>query len=239
MSDGFPVLTIVTVTKNSGRTLEQAVKSVCRQKDNRVEYILIDGNSTDSTREILEGHKECLDIVVIEEDEGLYFAMNKGVDLAKGKYISFLNADDYYLENSLAKILSILEVNTSKSYVAEIELVDQNSTLSVPVTQIYHRMIPHPGLFLLTESMRTLGGFDTSFSVAADYELVCRIISQGHIIENLNFPVAAHRSGGYSQQRQVKSIFETFKIQRKYYKKRLLHSLYLFLKSLIHAGIKK
>ena len=95
------LITIVTVVKNSERTIEKCIQSVLNQKYDNFEYIVIDGGSTDKTKEILEKYKEKIHKVISEKDNGIWDAMNKGLNLASGNIIGFLNADDYYYPNCL------------------------------------------------------------------------------------------------------------------------------------------
>ena len=94
-------ISIITVVKNSSNTIEKTIQSLLSQKYKNVEYLVIDGNSTDGTLEILNKYKENISLLISEEDKGIWNAMNKGVSLAKGDIIGFLNADDIYYENSL------------------------------------------------------------------------------------------------------------------------------------------
>ena len=90
------LITIVTVVKNSEQTIEKCIQSVLEQKYDNFEYIVIDGGSTDKTKEILEKYKKKIHKVISEKDNGIWDAMNKGLNLASGDIIGFLNADDYY-----------------------------------------------------------------------------------------------------------------------------------------------
>ena len=94
-------ISIITVVKNSSKTIEKTIQSLLSQKYKNVEYLVIDGNSTDGTLEILNKYKENISLLISEEDKGIWDAMNKGVSLAKGDIVGFLNADDTYYENSL------------------------------------------------------------------------------------------------------------------------------------------
>ena len=94
-------ISIITVVKNSSKTIEKTIQSLLSQKYKNVEYLVIDGNSTDGTLEILNKYRENISLLISEEDKGIWDAMNKGVSLAKGDIIGFLNADDTYYENSL------------------------------------------------------------------------------------------------------------------------------------------
>ena len=94
-------ITIITVVKNSASTIEKCIKSVLEQNYDEIEYIVIDGNSEDGTKEILEKYKDKIDNLIIENDKGIWDAMNKGVKKATGEIVGFLNADDFYYPGAL------------------------------------------------------------------------------------------------------------------------------------------
>ena len=92
-------ITIITVVKNSEKTIERCIKSVLSQNYNNLEYIIIDGNSSDGTEKIINKYKNQITKIIIGEDSGIWDAMNKGINLASGEILGFLNADDYYYDN--------------------------------------------------------------------------------------------------------------------------------------------
>ena len=95
------LITIITVVKNSAPTIEKCIKSVLDQDYDKIEYIIIDGKSNDGTIEILEKYKKKINKIIIDNDKGIWDAMNKGVEIAKGDIVGFLNADDFYNSGTL------------------------------------------------------------------------------------------------------------------------------------------
>ena len=95
------LLSIITVVKNAETTIERCIKSVLNQNYKKIQYIIIDGNSKDQTKKIIEQYKNRISLIISEDDNGIWDAINKGIKLAKGEIIGFLNADDFYYENSL------------------------------------------------------------------------------------------------------------------------------------------
>lgn len=95
------LISIITVVKNSASTIEKCIESVVNQNYDKIEYIVIDGNSNDGTKEILKKYKDKIDTLVIDNDKGIWDAMNKGLSLAKGEIVGFLNADDFYYPGAL------------------------------------------------------------------------------------------------------------------------------------------
>ena len=99
--DKKKMITIITVVKNGENTIENCIKSVLNQNYTNLEYIIIDGNSSDGTREIINKYKDRIHKVITEKDHGIWDAMNKGINLANGDILGFLNSDDYYYNNTL------------------------------------------------------------------------------------------------------------------------------------------
>ena len=95
------LITIITVSKNAEETLERCIKSVLSQKYQNIEYIIIDGDSSDRSKKIIEKYKNKISSVVSEKDNGIWDAMNKGIKIARGELIGFLNADDFYYSDTL------------------------------------------------------------------------------------------------------------------------------------------
>lgn len=105
---GLPLISIVTVVRNAAASLERTITSVLSQSYDNVEYVIVDGNSTDGTVEIIAGYDHCIDLWISEPDRGLYDAMNKGARLASGDWVLFLNADDELLD-SLREIAAAMK----------------------------------------------------------------------------------------------------------------------------------
>ena len=95
------LITIITVVKNAEQTIEKSIQSVINQKYDNIEYIVLDGGSTDKTIEIIKKYKEKIDRIIIEPDKGIWDAMNKGIKIANGDIVGFLNADDFYYNDAL------------------------------------------------------------------------------------------------------------------------------------------
>ena len=95
------LISIITGVKNAETTIEKCIKSVLSQNYKNIQYIIIDGNSTDNTKKIIDKYKNKVSLITSENDNGIWDAMNKGIKLAKGEIVGFINADDFYYENSL------------------------------------------------------------------------------------------------------------------------------------------
>ena len=101
------LISIITVCLNAVETIETTIRSVLQQTYKNVEYIVIDGGSTDGTLQIIEKYRNDISILISEKDEGIYDAMNKGIELARGDYIGIINADDWYEKDAVEHVVQI------------------------------------------------------------------------------------------------------------------------------------
>ena len=125
-----PLVSIITASLNSERTIEQTIQSVLNQTYKNIQYIIIDGLSTDRTNDIVAKYRKEIDIHISEKDNGLYHAFNKGISLAKGEIIGILNSDDFYDTNSINKVVSAYEIYGDKRiYFGNEGLIDEKSNL--------------------------------------------------------------------------------------------------------------
>lgn len=229
-----PLLSIVTVVKNAKETIFETLESVPESPE--IEFIVIDGNSTDGTRQLLESKSDLIDVLVSEEDDGLYYAMNKSIQLAHGKFILFLNADDYLSRDGFLKALEVLRKHQDNSnfiLVGDIQIVGSENILHVPISDLAKRMVPHPGTFMALQLVKSLSGFNTTFRVAADYDLLLRAKKSGADMRQLKEVITFHRKGGYSSTHTRRSINETLVIQISHSKANMPYSFGLFLKSIV------
>lgn len=185
-------ISVITVCYNSVSTIEATILSVLQQTFSDVEYIVVDGDSNDGTKDILEKYRDKITKIVSERDKGLYDALNKGIKLASGDVIAFLHADDFYTDHLvLEKYAKAFENGNYDAVYANLFYVD-----AVDITKIKRKwtsgeyrhgaflngwMPPHPTLFVRKEIYQRYGGFDTEFKTSADYELMLRLIHKHKI----------------------------------------------------------
>ncbi len=232
-------VSVVTVCRNSAKTIRACLESVSQQEHGQIEHIIIDGYSKDETVTIVQKHKDrCAHemVVISEPDSGIYDAMNKGIRLASGEVICFLNSDDYYLHNrSLQWAVRCMQA-TSRSFVCCQTLVINEETGRALLTQhrnvnryyLYKRCFSHPSTFYRTEVFKRCGLFSTQFKIAADYEWYLRAILR-HNEQPALYPVATtiFREGGVSnsQATQHARDLEFKEVQETYFgpRERLLY----------------
>jgi glycosyltransferase involved in cell wall biosynthesis len=177
-------ISIITVSYNSMRVISRCICSVLAQ-NNPFEYIIIDGNSTDDTQKIIKKYENYIDRIISEDDNGIYDAMNKGVQHATGEIIGFLNSDDFYgHHNIFQKVSATFEETRCDACYGDLVYVDTRYRplrywKSGPFNrQKFYRgwMPPHPTFFVKKTIFDRYGGFDPSFGTAADYELMVRFL---------------------------------------------------------------
>jgi glycosyltransferase involved in cell wall biosynthesis len=178
-----PILSIITPTYNRGHILQTAIQSVYAQGINDLEFIIMDGGSTDNTREIVRQYPEIR--FYSEPDNGLYFALNKGLQLARGKYIGWLNSDDYYPPGAFQAALSLFAKDPELMGVfgiAEVISTDpQKPNISIPAFQqekffqkVSSDSFSMNASLLKREALTQLNGFDTRYKIAADRDFMFR-----------------------------------------------------------------
>lgn len=183
---------IITVTYNSAATLEQTILSVTGQSYPHIEYIIVDGRSTDGTLAIIEKYRRRIARFVSEPDKGLYDALNKGIDLATGDVVGILHSDDFYIDNKVIQKYADTFLKTSADAVySDLYYVDKNNTGKIirkwksgekkSGAFINGWMPPHPTFFVKKEAYKRFGKFNLEFRTAADYELMLRLIEKNRI----------------------------------------------------------
>lgn len=211
-------LSVITVCRNARGTIEQALSSVHRQSYRPLEHIVIDGASTDGTLDVLRARQAGIARLVSEPDPGLYHAMNKGIALATGDYLGFLNADDIYADAEvLARVAHVLQAGNCDAAYGDLVYVRQDDPIVVvrywrsgpyAAGRVERGWMPaHPTFFVRTALLRKLGGFDTRYRFQADYELMVRLflkerISSAYVPEVL----VRMRVGGHTN-RSLRNVY--------------------------------
>lgn len=178
-------VSLITVTYNAVQTLERCIESVTNQTYSNVEYIIIDGNSTDGTLKIIQNNKKYIHAFNSEQDRGIYDAMNKGINLATGDIIGTLNADDYFADNDvLEKIAQSFNADHTDMLYANLNYVNKQGTVvrkwrsgKYKATKFnWGWMPPHPTFYVKKHFFDKYGLYDLSYGTAADYELMLRFM---------------------------------------------------------------
>ena len=214
-----PLISIVTVVYNGEKFLEDTIQSVINQTYDNIEYIIIDGGSTDGTVDIIEKYEDKIDYWVSENDDGIYDAMNKGIKKAYGELIGIINADDWYEKYTIkTTVKSYIENNKPDVIYGLLRYIKDEHEYKIDAQHhdfLEERMIPHPTCFIKKEIYEQLNYYDLSYKSAADYDLLLRIKRFGYSLIKINSILANFRTDGISTVSKIGAI-ESLKIKYKY-----------------------
>lgn len=216
------LISIITIVRNGVNEIEETIKSVLSQKNVNLEYIIIDGKSTDGTLEIIEKYKDDITIIVSEPDNGIYNAINKGIKLATGELIGLIHCGDRYENDILHLCYKKYLVGKSDIIYGNINILDTTDGLKLQQTEIAnHQLLEnkmsifHPATFITRSCYTKNGLYDEKYKIAADYEFFLRNFRNRVSFEYLPISLATFRSGGASGN-AVKLIRELFFIWQKH-----------------------
>lgn len=188
-------VSIITVVYNNVRTITSAIESVLMQRYSDREYIIIDGGSTDGTLDKIASYGSKIDKVITEADHGIFDAMNKGLSMATGEVVAFLNSDDFYADDQvLNRVVSAFQQKDTDAVFGDLYYVHADDVQKVfrcwisgmykPGSFLYGWMPPHPTFFVKRKVYEQYGQFNTKFRTAADYELMLRLVHVNQIKVN-------------------------------------------------------
>lgn len=198
-----PILSIITVVYNGEKYLEQTIKSVINQNISNIEYIIIDGGSTDGTIDIVKKYSDSISYWVSEPDFGIYDAINKGIKASSGKYIGIINSDDWYEQNVLSQLAEKFDSEESDIICGLLRLWDDNKVMGIQGNTsdfLVHGMISHPTCFVKKSVYNEIGEFNTKYKIAGDYDFMMRCLKKGYTFSFQEFVIANFRLNGVSNQ---------------------------------------
>lgn len=213
-------ISIITVVYNNKNNFIRTLDNIRNQTYRNIEYVVIDGGSTDGTVKIIEDNNDFIDKWISEKDEGIYDAMNKGIDIATGEYICFMNAGDIFFENNtIEKVFKSYE--NADVYYGDTELLDESGkswgTKQLKKTpehlkwqdMIDGMVVTHQSLII---KKTLIPKYDLSFQYCSDIDWTIKILKKANFIYNTNLIITSFLMGGYSRKNTIKSLFERFKI---------------------------
>ena len=219
-----PLVTIITVCWNSAETIEQTIQSVLNQSYDNIEHVIVDGGSNDRTLDILREHDATLSYWVSEPDMGLYFAMNKGLELSRGEYILILNADDWYLPYCVEELVKAQLAHEADFVSGLANYVDQkgNHLRTQPVfpydAGLYFRMPLRHSTMLLSKALyEAYGPYDTRYFVNADRALTTKLFQAGVTHHAVEQPLMCFRDTGVSSTNMGKLYGERERMISRYF----------------------
>lgn len=223
-------ISIITVCRNSKATIQATLKSILYQCYENIEHIVIDGNSSDGTIELVKINCQRISKFVSNPDHGIYDAMNKGLALATGEYVAYLNSDDFYASRTaiqqVAIALNQMKADVIYGDLSYVKRNDPNKRVRYWKSQPFQPgsfsrgfSPPHPAFFIKRKLLEKLGGFDLSYNLASDFDLMFRAL-EIHKYKSTYLPVelTCMRTGGATNKsiknvvRQNKEILKCFHV---------------------------
>lgn len=222
-----PKFSIITVTYNAGAVLEDTIQSVITQTYRNVEYIIVDGGSKDHTLDIINRYREHIHTLVSEPDKGLYDAMNKGIRLATGDYLCFLNAgDELHEDDTLQQMVhSITGTELPDVLYGETAIVDEEGhflrmrRLSAPEDLNWKSfkdgmLVCHQAFFPRRELAEP---YDLRYRFSADFDWCIRIMKKSHTLHNTHLTLIDYLNEGMTTRNHRASLHERFRIMCRHY----------------------
>lgn len=214
---GEILLSIVTVTKNCAATIGKTLDSVQEVKTPEVEYVVVDGVSTDGTLDAVRAREGLVDRLVSEPDSGIYNAMNKGVALARGRYVLFINGDDELVADGFPSVMTVLSEGRDEIVCATTLVGERASPAEVLVAQPsrlpFFNSIPHPSSFVKRELLLS-NPFREDLRIVSDYDFFLGAYLAGRSFRVLSAETALHQRGGASGN-VARSLSELEQVQRR------------------------
>jgi glycosyltransferase involved in cell wall biosynthesis len=216
-----PKITVVTVTYNAQKYLEQTIKSVIEQDYSNIEYIIIDGASTDGTIDIIKKYEKYINYWISEPDSGIYDAMNKGIDVATGQWINFMNAgDSFSSKDSVWNIIEFLISGINLFYGGTNFINNKNKIIAYSppndLKNIFFKMpCVHQSLFVRTSIMKRYK-FNTNFKINADLDFLLKCHKDNFKYTFIDKPIANFQEQGTHNNNKIKGFLEELYVTSKY-----------------------
>jgi glycosyltransferase involved in cell wall biosynthesis len=226
----LPLVSIITVVYNNARFIKNSIQSVLSQNYARLEYVVIDGGSTDGTLDVIEKYREKISVFTSEADGGIYDALNKGVSLATGNIIGFLHSDDIFADKSVvSKIANHFEKTNADIIYGDLDYVRKDDLNFVVRHWRSGKYIssalgngwipPHPTFYARRDLYKKYGGFDISYKISADYDCMIRFLKEKDVrVSYIPEVLVKMRTGGMSNNRPIntiKKLYEDYLILNK------------------------
>lgn len=208
-----PKISIITISFNSEKTIEETIKSVVSQDYANLEYVIIDGGSTDHTLEIVEKYRNKITTVISEPDKGISDAFNKGIKQATGEIIGIINSDDVLLPGALQAVAAAYEPGVSV-YRGNVLIWDNDTKITAypsmkfPLHTFKKRIVCHQGTFITKEAYERYNGYKTHFRYMMDAELLVRLYEGGEKFKYIPADLAMFRIGGVTSSSFLKKTGE-------------------------------
>ena len=216
-AESKPLITVVTVVCNGEQFLEETIHSVINQTYDNVEYIIIDGGSTDGTLNIIKNYEHTIDYWISEKDKGVYDAMNKGFDCATGRWVIFLNAGDFLVNNDVIKnVVNIVSYERSEP---DLIYGDKHSKGNLVKATNVGLSLRRGGFFACHQSMlfKRNNRYNSLFRVFGDFDLISRMYVSGKKFLYVNIPIADYDENGLSSKISYRTRLEKLYCVTRYF----------------------
>ncbi|ATA72525.1 Glycosyltransferase, group 2 family protein [Capnocytophaga canis] len=240
MKNNIPLISVVTVSYNAVSTIEETILSVINQTYPNIEYIIIDGGSTDGTLDIIKKYEDKIAYWVSEPDKGIYDAMNKGIQKVSGEWINFMNSgDEFYDRDILNRIF--LYGDWSKT-----DVICGDVSIKYPKREVVKKMLPmqdiekgmvfcHQSSFTRTELHRNKL-FNLTYKICADYDFFLQVYREGYSFSYINETISKFLYGGLSSDSMISLLVEVWHISGKKYNK---HFMYVIMREFLLGKIRR
>ena len=218
-------VSIITVTYNAGEVLQDTINSIREQIYENIEFIIIDGKSTDNTLELIHQNPDIISTWISESDKGLYEAMNKGLELAGGDYLLFLNAGDCLYDPSVLMRIFSSGAPFSDVYYGETMIIDRTGKelglrrLKAPEhlhwKKLINGMLVCHQSFMVKKSLAP--SYNLDYHLASDYDWMIRCLIKAESIMNTHLIISRFLEGGLNKQYLPRGLYERFRIMTRYY----------------------
>jgi glycosyltransferase involved in cell wall biosynthesis len=207
-----PTISVVTVCYNSAKTIRKTLESVTGQTYRNIEYIVVDGGSTDGTLAIIDEYRHAIAKFISEPDSGVYDAMNKGVGMATGDWVHILNSDDFYAApDALEAAVPVLDPHRTNYFLMWREFADRSRDLQAWDYSRWRLFVsaflPHPALIVSRKQYDTIGVYNTRYRIAADHDMILRLTGKWAGVKH-NMPLTVMLQGGLSEVSMAESLVE-------------------------------
>lgn len=231
--DNYPKISIITIVYNDAKSIAATIESVLSQDYPNIEYIIIDGGSTDGTKEIIQSYIDSpsfthsISKFISEKDNGIYDAMNKGIDIATGEWCNFMNSGDRFYASStikecFEKYQEALKGNGGGGYrviygdtLISYDAKHSKVLISTSLNHKYHHRFIHQSAFIDTEVMKKYH-YDTNFKIAGDTDFFTKIFHQGYLFKKIDVIVSVFNVDGISGKPSLQMFIEDARIGYRY-----------------------